>query len=69
SLLDKLKALGFPSFMYPGKSRKGNDVHVVVAGKYDSVDLAKEVSRTLSSKGYSNFIARAKDSLEAGPAK
>ena len=36
---------------------------MVVAGRYQSYDLAKEASRNLSKEGYSNFIARAKDSL------
>jgi cell division protein FtsN len=68
-LLDNLESLGFPSFGYSSISKKGNTVYVVVAGKYQSYDLAKEASRSLSKKGHSNFIAKAKDSLKEGPAK
>ncbi len=66
-LLDALKSLGFPSFMYTSKSKKGNIVHVVVAGKYQSIDLAKKASRRLTENGHNNFISRAKDSLAHGP--
>jgi len=66
-LLENLKSLGFPSFSYTSLNKKGNTVYVVVAGKYQSIDLAREASRNLSEKGYSNFIAPAKDSLEHGP--
>jgi len=67
-LLNNLKSLGFPSFMYSNLSKKGNTVYVVVAGKYQSYDLAKEASQSLSKKGHNNFIARAKESLKEGPA-
>ena len=66
-LLNTLRSIGFPSFMYTGVSKKGNIVHVVVAGKYQSIDLAREASRRLTENGHSNFISRAKDSLAHGP--
>jgi len=66
-LLDALKSLGFPSFIYTSKSKKGNTAYVVVAGKYQSIDLAKEASRRLTENGHSNFISKAKDSLAHGP--
>jgi SH3-like domain-containing protein len=62
-LINKLRSLGFPSFGYTSLNKKGNTAYVVVAGKYQSIDLAKEASRSLSKQGYSNFIAKAKDSL------
>ena len=62
-LINKLRSLGFPSFGYTSLNKKGNTAYVVVAGKYQSIDLAKEASRSLSKQGYSNFIAEAKDSL------
>jgi type II secretory pathway predicted ATPase ExeA/cell division septation protein DedD len=68
-LLNNLQSLGYPSFGYTSLSKKGNTVYVVVAGKYQSYDLAKQASRSLSKKGHSNFIAKAKDSLKEGPAK
>jgi type II secretory pathway predicted ATPase ExeA/cell division septation protein DedD len=64
SVLNDLKSLGFPSFMYISLSKNGNTVYVVVAGKYQSYKLAKEASKNLSSKGHSNFFAKAKDSLK-----
>lgn len=67
-LLNNLKLLGFPSFMYASLSKNGNTVYVVVAGKYQSYSLAEEASRSLSKKGHNNFIARAKESLKEGPA-
>ena len=66
-LLKNMKPLGFPSFMYSNLSKKGNTVYVVVAGKYQSYGQAKEASQSLSKKGYSNFVARAKDSLNVEP--
>jgi type II secretory pathway predicted ATPase ExeA/cell division septation protein DedD len=66
-LLDALKSLSFPSFMYTSKSKKGNTVYVVVAGKYQSIDLAKEAGRRLTENGHSNFISRAKESFAHGP--
>jgi type II secretory pathway predicted ATPase ExeA len=65
--VEKLKALGYPSFMYTKKNSPEDTAYVVVAGKYPSYYLAKEASRGLSNEGYNNFIARAKDSLAAGP--
>ena len=62
-LINNLRSLGFPSFGYTSLNQKGNIVNVVVAGKYQSIDLAKEASWRLSEKGYNNFIAEAKDSL------
>lgn len=67
-LARNLKSLGFPSFMYTSTNKKGNTVYVVVAGQYQSYDIAREASRNLSHNGHSNFIARAKDSLRAGSA-
>ena len=67
TLLNSLKSLGFPSFMYTSVNKKGNTVYVVVAGKYQSYELAKKASHSLSKKGHSNFVARAKDSLNKGP--
>jgi type II secretory pathway predicted ATPase ExeA/cell division septation protein DedD len=66
-LLKNMKPLGFPSFMYTQKNGQGDTDYVVVAGKYQSYGLAKAASRRLSKEGYNNFIARAKDSLAAGP--
>ena len=63
----EMKALGYRSFMYSQEGSSGNPVFVVVAGMYQSYDLAKEAGRNLSNAGYRNFIARAKDSLAAGP--
>ncbi|MDX1776755.1 MAG: AAA family ATPase [Desulfobulbales bacterium] len=60
-------SLGFPSFMYTQESAAGNSIYVVVAGIYQSYDLAKEASTALSEAGYSYFIARAKDSHAARP--
>jgi cell division protein FtsN len=62
----ELRASGYPSFLYTQESSSGNTVYVVVAGKYQSYALAKEAGRSLSKAGYSNFVARAKDSLDAG---
>jgi hypothetical protein len=65
--LKNLKSLGFPSFMYTRINKNGNTVYEVVAGKYQSYDLAEEASRSLSKKGHFNFIATAKDSINEGP--
>jgi len=64
--LAELKALGYPSFLYTQEKSPGDQVYVVVAGRYPSYALAKEAGRSLSKAGYSNFVARAKDSLAAG---
>ena len=63
----EMKSLGYPSFMYTQEGPSGASVFVVVAGIYQSYGLAKEAGKTLSNAGYRNFIARAKDSLAAGP--
>jgi type II secretory pathway predicted ATPase ExeA/cell division protein FtsN len=65
--VEELQAIGYPSFMYTQESPSGNTIFSVVAGKYQSLDLAKEAGRNLSKAGYRNFVARAKDSLAAGP--
>ncbi len=65
--LAEIKALGYPSFMYTQKGSSGDRLFVVVAGTYQSYDLAKQAGRSLSRAGYRNFISRAKDSLAAGP--
>ena len=67
ALLAEMKTLGYPSFMYTQEGSSGNRLFVVVAGTYQSYGLAKEAAKSLSRAGYRNFIARAKDSLAAGP--
>jgi hypothetical protein len=59
--LKSLKSLGFPSFMFTSKSKNGKTVYEVIAGKYQSYDLAKEASLSLSQKGQFNIVAKAKD--------
>jgi type II secretory pathway predicted ATPase ExeA len=61
--LKSLKSLGFPSFMHPRKSKTGKTVYEVIAGKYQSYDLAEEASRNLSQKGHFNTVAKAEDTL------
>jgi hypothetical protein len=63
--VDELKALGYPSFMYTQENSLGDTVYIVVAGKYQSYDLARNASNSLKSDGYINFIAQTKDSLAA----
>jgi hypothetical protein len=59
--LKSLKSLGFPSFVHTRKSKTGKTVYEVIAGKYQSYDLAKEASRSLSEKGHYNIVAKAKE--------
>jgi general secretion pathway protein A len=66
-LVEELKALGYPSFMYIKTSEEKTE-YIVVAGKYQSYNLAKKASLKLNNNGYNNFIAKAKDSLNRGPA-
>ena len=66
-LVEELKALGYPSFMYM-KTSEGKTEYIVVAGKYQSYTPAKKASLKLNNYGYNNFIAKAKDSLNTGPA-
>jgi cell division septation protein DedD len=66
-LVEELKALGYPSFMYMKTSEEKTE-YIVVAGKYQSYTSAKKASLKLNNNGYNNFIAKAKDSLKRGPA-
>ena len=59
--LKSLKSLGFPSFMYTSKSKNGKTVYEVIAGKYQSYELAKEASQSLSQKGQFNIVANSID--------
>ena len=66
-LLDTIEISWFAQLHVYRHQQKGGNVYVVVAGQYPSLDLAKETSRNISAKGFDNFIARAKDSLDKGP--
>jgi type II secretory pathway predicted ATPase ExeA len=54
--LRNIKTLGFPGFMYTDKTKQGQNVYVVIAGNYETADLANEASQKLNKEGYDNFI-------------
>jgi len=67
SLVEKLRAKNYPSFLYTRTDKRGNLIYVVTAGKYGSRGLAREASNELSRQGFDNFVSRAKHSLYFGP--
>ncbi len=66
-MVEKLRARNYPSFLYTRTDKGGNLAYVVVAGKYNSRNLAKEASSQLKTLGFDNFVSRAKHSLYFGP--
>jgi cell division septation protein DedD len=67
ALVEELRSKNYPSFLYTKADDNGNLLSVVVAGKYLSIDLARQASGNLHSQGYDNYVTQAKNSLSFGP--
>ena len=67
SLVEKLRSRDYPSFLYTRTDNTGNLIYVVVAGKYGSRGIARDVGAELKKQGFDNFVSRAKHSLYFGP--
>jgi type II secretory pathway predicted ATPase ExeA len=66
-LVEDLRSKNYPSYLYTKADNGGNLSSVVVAGKYLSMDLARQASASLYKQGYDNYVMPAKESLSFGP--
>jgi tetratricopeptide (TPR) repeat protein len=54
---EKLRSLGLPSYIHQQQAKKGL-VHMVIAGKFDSLSKARETGKNIASHGLDYFISR-----------
>lgn len=53
----KLRSLGLPSYIHRQQARKGL-IHTVIAGKFDSLQKAREAGKNIARHGLDYFISR-----------
>jgi tetratricopeptide (TPR) repeat protein len=54
---DKLRSIGLPSYIHQQHAKKGT-IHMVIAGKFDSLREAQEAGKDITSHGLDYFISR-----------